>query len=64
MQIKNKLNLLVLNFANKNISDYQIKNLKLYKSKFLNSLSIILKLPIYRNKLEDVGIYKLFKSLS
>jgi len=30
-----------LDFDNKNITDYQIKNMKLYKSKFLNNLSII-----------------------
>jgi len=41
-----------------------MKNMKLYKSVFLNNLSIIFLNKLHQNKLEDVGVYKLFKSLS
>ena len=62
--MENKILFLFLDFGNKNITDLQMKNIKLYKSVFLNSLSIIFKIQFYRNKLEDVGSYRLFKSSS
>jgi len=38
--------------------------MKLYKSIFLNNLSVIFVNKTLSNQLEDVGAYRLFKSLS